>query len=220
MSGSRDDGGGWLPDDVPPAPGAPGSDRPARVPTRAMALVALSAFGIPFCLTLLFFAMRVVMVTEGGFVAVGGPYEIAHPAPTWVWVFPVSIVAGMAFGGLNVIATGRAGGFDLVIPAWSATFLSLGWNFLEFGLRPPGGGLAWGWIICAVAFLPMGAIPLWGLVTGRGFTSLVASVRSDASRRIAVDRSRAFSVAYAVMNVVAILSGVAAGWAFFRAIAG
>ena len=48
---------------------------------------------------------------------------------------------------------------------WPALFLSLGWNFLEFGLNPPGGtGLAWGWLVCAVTFGLMGGVPLiWAL---------------------------------------------------------
>lgn len=45
--------------------------------------------------------------------------------------------------------------------AWPALFLSLGWNFLEFGLDPPGGGgPEWGWLICAIVFGLMGGVPL------------------------------------------------------------
>lgn len=46
--------------------------------------------------------------------------------------------------------------------AWPALFLSLGWNFLEFGLNPPGpeSGLVWGWLICAIVFGLMGGLPL------------------------------------------------------------
>jgi Short C-terminal domain len=58
---------------------------------------------------------------------------------------------------------------------WPALFLSLGWNFLEFGLDPPGpGGLEWGWLVCAVVFFVMGGVPLaavlpalWRRLTGR-----------------------------------------------------
>ena len=41
-------------------------------------------------------------------------------------------------------------------------FLSLGWNFLEFGINPPPPetGLVWGWLICGVLFVAMGGIPL------------------------------------------------------------
>jgi hypothetical protein len=44
--------------------------------------------------------------------------------------------------------------------AWPGLFLSLGWNFLEFTFSPPGGGLAWGWLICGVLFVLMGGLPL------------------------------------------------------------
>ncbi len=44
--------------------------------------------------------------------------------------------------------------------AWPGLFLSLGWNFLEFAFAPPGGGFAWGWLICGVVFVLMGGLPL------------------------------------------------------------
>ena len=49
--------------------------------------------------------------------------------------------------------------------AWPALFLSLGWNFLEFGFDPPGedDGLVWGWIVCGVVFWLMGGLPLFAL---------------------------------------------------------
>ena len=49
--------------------------------------------------------------------------------------------------------------------AWPALFLSLGWNFLDYGLDPPGGddGLVWGWLVCAVLFFLMGGLPLLAL---------------------------------------------------------
>jgi hypothetical protein len=44
---------------------------------------------------------------------------------------------------------------------WSALFLSLGWNFWEYGLAD---GPVWGWIICGVVFVLMGGLPLMGLL--------------------------------------------------------
>jgi hypothetical protein len=45
--------------------------------------------------------------------------------------------------------------------AWPALFLSLGWNFWEYGLDPPGGdGVDAGWIVCGVIFVLMGGLPL------------------------------------------------------------
>ena len=113
------------------------------------------------CLACLYLGMRGIM-RLGGFVASGGPYEIAHPAPGWVWILPVSIIVGMISVFVSLGAGHRIGGPSLMSLAWSALFLSLGWNFLEFGLHPPvGDGLVWGWLICGVLFVPMGAFPLW-----------------------------------------------------------
>lgn len=115
-------------------------------------------FGI--AITWLYLGMRGIM-RLGGFVASGGPYHIAHQAPGWVWMLPVSIFLGLIAIFISFGASKHIGGPNLMALAWSALFLSTGWNFLEFGFNPPvGDGLAWGWIICAVCFIPMGAIPL------------------------------------------------------------
>ena len=49
---------------------------------------------------------------------------------------------------------------SLVFLAWPALFLSLGWNFLEYGFFPPEGGWVWSWLFCGVLFVLMGAVPL------------------------------------------------------------
>ncbi len=123
-------------------------------------LSMITIFGLSFSLTCLYLAMRGIM-RLGGFVASGGPYEIAHPAPRYVWIFPVSIMVGLACVFINLALAGKVGGLNLAPLAWPALFISLGWNFLEFGFRPPGGeGLAWGWLVCGVVFWLMGFIPL------------------------------------------------------------
>ncbi len=38
-------------------------------------------------------------------------------------------------------------------------FLSLGWNFFEYGAFHEG-GLVWGWLICAAVFFVMGGAPV------------------------------------------------------------
>lgn len=125
----------------------------------------ISAGGFTFALTMLFMGMRGVM-NLGGFVASGGPYAIAHPAPTWVWVMPVSIWVGLILIFANAMAVKRGGGLNLIALAWPALFLSLGWNFFEFGFNPPGGGphWAWGWLVCGVVFFLMGGVPLLAVI--------------------------------------------------------
>ena len=84
-------------------------------------------------ITALYLSMRGIMHL-GGFVASGGPYHIAHQAPGWVWMLPVSIFLGLISVFVSFAAGRRIGGPNLMSLAWSALFLSLGWNFLEFFL--------------------------------------------------------------------------------------
>ncbi len=135
-------------------------DRPAGTFILQVIILLVSLFGGVFCMTCLYLAMRGVM-RLGGMVATGGPYAIAHPAPGWAWIFPGSILVGLIFIGLNSFASRRAGGLDVLVLAWPALFLSLGWNFLDFGLGLTGGhGLIWAWLVCGVLFVAMGGIPL------------------------------------------------------------
>jgi len=128
-------------------------------------LSLISVFGSSFCLTCLYLAMRGIM-RLGGFVASGGPYEIAHPAPRYVWIFPVSILVGLICLFLHAAQARWLGGLNLLALAWPILFISLGWNFLDFAFRPPGsGGLVWAWLLCGVVFWIMGFVPLFFLMT-------------------------------------------------------
>ena len=132
--------------------------------------------GLAFALTILWLSMRLVMGI-GGSCASGGPYVPAVECPDAVVALtPLSIFGIFIFGGLALWGGAQlgAGWAGLVALAWPALFLSLGWNFLEFGLRPPGaapGELEWSWLICAVVFGLMGggplAVAIWGLREGR-----------------------------------------------------
>jgi hypothetical protein len=121
-------------------------------------LLHFTIFGVAFAISILYQAMRPIM-RLGGMVASGGPYAIDHPAPTWVWVMPLAIFFGMACLFINLFSS-RSEGVNLMPLAWPGLFLSLGWNFLEFTFNPPGGGLAWGWLVCGVLFVLMGGLPL------------------------------------------------------------
>ena len=166
----------------------PYSAMPGR-PVSKMWFVGLfmGLFGFMAALGALWMGMRGVL-DLGGFVATGGPYEIAHPAPEWVLLVPVSIWCGWAFGGLMFAATRRLEAPSPIPLIWSSVFLSLGYNFAEYGVRPPGGdGLQWGWILCAVVFVGMGAVTVPSLV--RGFIELRG-------------RGTAFITAYVLAHVV------------------
>jgi hypothetical protein len=109
-------------------------------------------------LAILYFTMRIVM-DVGGFCASGQTaFVIAHRCPTGApGLMTGSIFVGLI--GLGVYAI-SAFSINLTLLAWPALFLSLGWNFLDYGLNAPGGGTSGGWLFCGVLFLLMGGLPL------------------------------------------------------------
>ncbi len=124
----------------------------------------LGLLGFCCSLTVLFFCMKAVMAV-GGFCAEGGPYQIRVPCPEGINVLmPVSVFGLFIFGALAISATIWRGAY-LIILMWSSLFLSLGWNFFEFGLNPPDGQDAViSWLICGVMFVAMGGLPLFFLM--------------------------------------------------------
>lgn len=132
---------------------------------RRIALMALGLLIVSAGLTLVFLGMRAVM-DVGGSCGSGGPYVIATPCPEGVaGLIPLGIFAGLAGLFLYTVNGWKLPGPRLTFLAWSALFLSLGWNFWDYGLTGGlGDGPVWGWIICGVVFVLMGAIPLLGLL--------------------------------------------------------
>ena len=133
-------------------------------------LLTVGTLGFVLCLTLLYQSMRAVM-DIGGACASGGPFVPVQPCPDGV---PALMTIGMlglfGFGGLGLWAGAQVGRGWAALPllAWPALFLSLGWNFLEYGIRPPGqSGPEVGWLVCGVVFVAVGAIPLLIGITAR-----------------------------------------------------
>ncbi len=155
--------------------------RPVRPRAAILYLVGIAILAL--ALTSLWLSMRAVMGL-GGACATGGPFVPAVQCPDAVAVLtPVSIFGLFIGGGLASWGGASLGGswVALIALAWPALFLSLGWNFLEFGLRPPGGEpgeVVWSWLFCAVIFGVMGGGPLlvalWGLRQARGRPGSVA----------------------------------------------
>jgi len=136
-----------------------------------VAVYLLGVAGLAACLTLVWFGMRAVM-NVGGFCAEGGPYVIDTPCPDGVpLVMMLGIFGLFGFGGLMAWKGALIGGpyAALVGLAWPALFLSLGWNFLEYAIRPPEPeyGIVWGWLIPGVIFVIMGGAPLLMLLPSR-----------------------------------------------------
>jgi hypothetical protein len=198
--------------------------RETGVSASGVLLAFLGAAGMTAGVTVLYRAMRVIMQTEGGFVATGGPYEIAHPAPGWVWLIPLSIMAAVGFTLLHAVASYRGWGVNLMVFLWTGLFVSLGWNFLELGWRSPHtGAVEWGWLVPGVVFWVMGLAPL-GLLTKtlRAFHAALIGRQANpdvltAWRLPAISGTRR---AYVFAQILGVAAGVAGGLALFGAIAG
>src|SRR4051794_40100320 len=140
----------------------PGALPPPRL--RSVLLLAGGVAGLAMCITLVFLGMRSVM-DIGGACADGGPYVSVQPCragPTGALL--IGMFGLFLFGGIAMWFGTRVGGIWAAAPllAWSGLFLSLGWNFLDYGaVNPPGDeGIIWGWAFCGVTFVVMGALPL------------------------------------------------------------
>ena len=156
-----------------PLPGGPpvtfgaAADAP-QLDRRAIAEVLVAAAGLATSITVLFLGMRAVM-DIGGACASGGPYVPVQPCPEGVaLLMPAGMLGLFGFGALGLHGGARLGGgwAGLVLLAWPALFISLGWNFLQYGLAPPPdlephGGPIWGWLIPGVIFVLIGGVPLW-----------------------------------------------------------
>ena len=139
------------------------SDTTIKVGITSTLIIALSLTAVATALTVMFLVMRKVMEL-GGSCAEGGPFVTVRPCPDGV----PGLIAGGVVVGLAAALVYAGSSVRRRIPSfvgllWPALFLSLGWNFLEFGLDPPGGGdgPAWGWIVSAVVFGLMGAGPFF-----------------------------------------------------------
>lgn len=137
---------------------------PARTPVEALRStisVFVTLAGVSCGLTLLYLGMRAVM-DVGGACASGGPYVPRVECPEGVPLLMIGgLWGGLIFVGLYLWSTSKHAVPTLVGLAWPALFLSLGWNFLDYGFDPPGGdGFVWGWLICGVSFALMGGLPL------------------------------------------------------------
>jgi hypothetical protein len=131
---------------------------------RTIVVYLVSAACLSACITILFLTMRAVM-DIGGYCAEGGPYEIAVHCPEGVAILmPLGMMGGMAaafvMGGTGDTIGGAYG--SLAFLAWPAVFISLGWNFLEYGVSPPPpeDGPVLGWIFTGIVFVLMGGAPL------------------------------------------------------------
>jgi hypothetical protein len=142
---------------------------PTRLARRSV-LTFVGLAGTSGALTVMFLSMRSVMDIGGVCASGNTAFQPRHPCPTGV----AGSMVGAIFLGLIFLAIYALNvvGPNLTLLAWPALFLSLGFNFFDYGISPPGGGgLVFGWLLCGVMFALMGGIPLifavHALVTGR-----------------------------------------------------
>ncbi len=123
-------------------------------------LIGLTSFCV--ALTVLFLSMRAVLGV-GGFCAEGGAYVIKTHCPGGTaYLTPLSIFAMLIGGALYFIFSNKTpnspkwGTFF-----WSALFVSLGWNFLDFAVHPiEGTEIEYSLLFCGIMFVLMGIVPL------------------------------------------------------------
>jgi hypothetical protein len=138
------------------------------------------------CLTLVFLGMRAVL-DVGGACADGGPYVSRQSCPDGAALALFGGVFGLfAAAGLVIWFGSRLGGrwVSLVFLGWPALFISLGFNFIQYGIDPPGdfAGLEWGFLVPGVMFWVMGGVPL--LLGVAGWRAATSGRSSSAAARM------------------------------------
>ena len=150
--------------------------------TRTVLLYLIGVAGLAFSIALMFIEMRAVL-DVGGSCADGGPYVSPQPCPQGTWLMFLAIFGGFGWGALAFWAGQSIGGRYGAVPflAWPALFCTLGFNFLQYGVAPPGGGgIELGFLIPGILFELMGGIPLalglkWGTAAIAGRDRLRAA---------------------------------------------
>jgi hypothetical protein len=117
--------------------------------------ILISAGLVSASLTVLFLSMRSVLGVDATCGSVVADQPIRPCPGVAIGLMPAAIWAGLIFTGLYVLVAARYHVPSLVSLAWPALFLSLGYNFLDYGIH----GQA-GFILVGVVFVLMGAGPL------------------------------------------------------------
>jgi hypothetical protein len=187
-----------------------------------IAIAVLCATLLTAAIVLLYLGSQFVMA-EGGFVARGGPYEIAHPAPDWVILIPASIWVGFLAGGIHLLAANRAGGFNLLGIAWVALFGVLGTSFLQAGFNPPVGRIAWAWVVCGVVFWAMALPVALGVIGGFRPDLRTRFARAEV-RELAgahgTTQTPTGGAAYIIGHLLAVPAGIALGMFVWSTVTG
>jgi hypothetical protein len=159
-----------------------------------VAVYLVGVIALTWAIASVWLGMRAVM-DLGGYCASGGAYEIEVQCPGGVsLIMFLAFPIGFLGAGLMVWKGVRLGGgwAGLVGLAWPALFLSLGFNFLQYGVAAPGGGgIEWGWLIPGVIFVLMGGFPLLGWISLRDHTTILPGVSPRPTPKDYAELSRA-----------------------------
>jgi hypothetical protein len=177
----------------------------------------LGLAGVCASLTLLWLAMRAVL-DIGGTCATGGPFEIARPCPKGIgWMFPIALNAGLVSLAIYAFSTSKL--LNVAVFAWPALFLSLGWNFLEYGIASPvGDGLEWGFLIPGLLFVFMGGWPLLLIPSWRRAGQRVRSKWRRAPEERREPGSYGSRGPLLLLHALGIAAGILGGAAIFSAV--
>jgi hypothetical protein len=168
---------------------------------------ALSAVGLGASIAVVTLGGMATM-DQGGYVASGGPYQIAHPVPEGFWILPVAFIGLWVFPIAHSIFASRIKGFGLIFATWCAVWTLIGGTTFWYGLNPPSGdGLVWGWLMMGGIFLLVGLGSTWL------YLSYLRSPDREHSQMPAKQR-----LPYAALIAVALAGGVVAGFQAFSAL--
>jgi hypothetical protein len=110
-------------------------------------------------LTVIFMSMRSVMDIGGSCGTIDNEGVIRSCPSGVAGLLPGGIWAGLIFTGLYVLVCVKFKIPSLVSLLWPALFLSLAYNFFDYGIHGQSG-----FVICGIVFALMGAVPLvWAL---------------------------------------------------------
>ena len=192
-------------------------EEPEGVRPWPLFVVVASSAVIGASLALIWLATRAVM-SLGAVVTGGGSIELTSgPPPTWIAALPVAIIALVVAMQTSKGLSDRYDTPSMMVLSWSALFLTLSWNFIDFGLRGGGGAPMLGLLIPGIAFVVMGLGGLYVFFVARKTWMEMDAKKAAETGMPAI---RAGYRAYQVATAVSLVAGAAAGWWLFMLFAG
>ena len=183
-------------------------------------LLLLSEAGVFVCITCIYIGMRGILDMKTGFVASGGPYQIAHQAPEWIWIFPVSILSFFVFLGLYYAVIQKLSGVNILIFVWIFLFLSLAENFIEYSFKfIDENGINIGWLVCGIFFILLGGLPV--ILAIRKIyknSNSRKNIKKESENKKIEDPRKQYIKSRTILQIFALFGGIIGGYYFFQLI--